>query len=314
MMQSKEEIPNNEIFTFDDWLSYKVFYHVVAGVQLCNDSRNFTQLVSKELMSSATIKEIREAQSNVFKGLVNQTIELKKSIFKESFVRESNAPNEFLQMRIEETENILAGEIKSFYRDFVSGGKYGHYIISPFDYYQFNNTEDGKEFRPENYEGLVKNNNEKFLSENLYVQAEATYYFLQYLKKLQSGEFSLGFSDENRVVELFIPAPEKIVKGKSTKKQDGGNRVTPLQMQDQIDILKKHVNDLCKQNYGKEKKDRLIASNISKQALSTTRLKSEKTLDRYVQSLNLEQTAKKYIRQLIRKYTIDNQLKTNYFD
>lgn len=246
-MQRNEKITNNEIFTFDDWLSYKVFYHIVDGVQLCNDSRNFTQLVYRKLMSDDTIKKIREVQSNVFKGLVNQKIELKKLFFKVSFVRESNAPNEFLQMRIEETENILTGELKSFYRVFVAGEKYGHYLISPFDYYQFNDIEDRREVQPDNYEGLVKNNNEKFLSENLYVQAEATYYFLQYLKDLQLGKFGLTLSEDNRVIEISTPPAPKTNEKKKVAKNDDDLKDEDLQIRNYFKDGKKiHKNNQSK--------------------------------------------------------------------
>lgn len=213
-MQSNEEITDNEIFTFEDWLSYRVFYHVEDGVQLCNDSRNFTKLFRRGCMSNDTFKKIREEQSIVYKGIVNQKLELRKTLFRVTYIRESNVPLEYLRISIEDVEHELTVEHKKFYSDFVSGSKCGQGFISPTDYYHYHKIEVGRrEVRPDSYDGLIKKyDKECVFFVNMWIEIEATYYFLEWLKELQSGKFSLGFSDENRVVELSIPAPEKIVK------------------------------------------------------------------------------------------------------
>lgn len=214
MMQSNEEITDNEIFTFDDWLSYRVFYHVEDGVQLCNDSRNFTKLFHRGCMSNDTFKKIREEQSIVYKGIVNQKLELRKTLFRVTYIRESNVPLEYLRISIEDVEHELTVEHKKFYSDFVSGNKCGQGFISPTDYYHYHKIEVGRrEVRPDSYDGLIKKyDKECVFFVNMWVEIEATYYFLEWLKELQSGKFSLGFSDENRVVELSTPAPKEIGK------------------------------------------------------------------------------------------------------
>ncbi|MES2521005.1 MAG: hypothetical protein V4585_23030 [Bacteroidota bacterium] len=243
-MQINEEIADNEIFTFDDWLSYKVFYHVEDGVQLCNDSRNFTKLFRRGGMRNDTFKKIREEQLIVYKGIVNQKLEFKRTVFKVTYILESNVPMEYLRMKIESVEQELTKvEYKKYYFDFVSGNKYGQSLISPTDYRHFHNT-GWREFRPDSYEGLIKNNDERFdFSVNMWVEIEATYYFLEWLKELQSGKFSLGFSDDNRVVEISTPPALKEIEQRKVSIREPYK--SEKDIIEELDKFKKAVTDIC---------------------------------------------------------------------
>ena len=214
-MQSNEEITDNEIFTFDDWLSYRVFYHIEDGVQQCNDSRNFTKLIVNESMSIDTLNKIQKEQSIVYEMMVNQELELLKSSFRIKYVRESIEPLEYLKMKIERVENNLKVTNKETYYDIIStrkvrGIKYGAKLISPSNYYHYNNIKVGRtKIRPDSYEGLIRENDVEgsniYGNEWTFIEAENC--FLQWLKRLQAGEFGFGYSDDNLIIELSTPAP-----------------------------------------------------------------------------------------------------------
>ena len=59
-----------EVFFLNDWLSYRVFYQVQFGVQMCNDSANFTKLIGSGGMNIDTLNKIQKEQSIVYDKMV----------------------------------------------------------------------------------------------------------------------------------------------------------------------------------------------------------------------------------------------------
>lgn len=103
-------------------------------------------------------------------------------------------------------------------------------------------------------------------------------------------------------------------RGKVKREQQGGNNVDPLERQEQTDIFKRAIIELCNQNRGKAKNIRFNLSQIINLALSTKGIKSYKTLDRYIKESNLGTTHIQYSRQLVRQYCTNNSLNINYFN
>ena len=200
-----------EVFFFNDWLSYRVFYQVQFGVQMCNDSKNFTKLIGSGGMSIDTLNKIQKEQSIVYEIMVNQELELLKALFRVKYVVESVEPLEYLKMRIENVENDLKTTNKETYYEIIStrkerGIKYGARLISPDSYYHYNNINVGIiKFYPDSYEGLIRESdvdNSSSVCGNEWTFIEAQYYFLKWLRRLSAGEFYFEILEENRIIEV----------------------------------------------------------------------------------------------------------------
>jgi hypothetical protein len=114
------------------------------------------------------------------------------------------------------------------------------------------------------------------------------------------------------------PAPKEIGSGKKEKEQNGGNRVTQLYKQEQLDIFKKYVKDICQRYKGQQSVNYPKLSEVMRDAISGSKLKSEKTLGRYAKDLNqfLEgenNTLLTYTGQVVRQYCTDNSLIFSWF-
>ena len=184
-------------------------------------------------------------------------------------------------------------EKKEFLNWFISE-KIGSYS---FDFNDYEDTESGR-----------------FVEETTISITDFTRRFIPSLIDDYLLEFCKQYADKLERKDLQISSPKEIRQGKVKKIQTGGNRVTPLKKQLQIDIFKNAVTELCNQNRGKAKIDRLNLSQITNRALSARGIDSYKTLDRYIISLNLGRTHNQYSGQLVRQYCTDNSLNINYFN
>lgn len=215
-----------EVFFFNDWLSYRVFYQVQFGVQMCNDTKNFTKLIGCRGMSIDTLNKIQKEQSIVYEIMVNQELELLKALFRVKYVFESVEPLEYLKMRIENVENDLKTTNKETYYEIIStrkerGIKYGARLISPDSYYHYNNINVGIiKFYPDSYEGLIRESDvvNSSVYGNEWTFIEAQYYFLKWLRRLSAGEFYFEISEENRIIEVTKNTSAHVDEGKEDKR------------------------------------------------------------------------------------------------
>ena len=224
-----------EVFFLNDWLSYRVFYQVQFGVQMCNDSANFTKLIGSGGMNIDTLNKIQKEQSIVYDKMVNQELELLKALFRVKYVRESIEPLEYLKMRIENVENELKVTNKETYYDIIStrkerGIKYGARLISPINYYYHNNINVGIiKFYPDSYEGLTKESDvdSNSVYGNDWTFIESKYYFLKWLKRLSIGEFYFEISEENRIIEVTKTTSATVEEGKKDEIIDFVKDINP---------------------------------------------------------------------------------------
>lgn len=197
----------SELFLFEDWLNYRVFYTVVFDVQMCNNSQNFSKLLHNG-MSIHTLNKIQKEQEKIYNELVKQEYEFLTLLFKVKYVRDSVEPLEFLKLKIERVEEYIKINYKDIYFDIIStrkvrGIKIGATLITVSDYYSLNKTLSRKYFIPNNVSELKRHNDiDEICFVNPYINIEAHYLFLKWLVRLSNNEFTLSLSKDNLVVEI----------------------------------------------------------------------------------------------------------------